>query len=403
MSKKKQIRHIEAPKTNDRAENLRYLAMLRGEIQEEKRFNRKRFAIIALIVMALFAALLIFSNIRLDYTEQANLDAERFVAENTQAALDDLNNQSSVWMLTRVIAIAGMILWALYAIIKLLQPKRRKPNRSFWGDLGIYTMLAIFAVAMAFPLVFSIAAALKPLDELFRFPPKVFPDHPTFDNFSDLIVTLSQSWVPFSRYLLNTVFITAAGTFGHVIIASMAAFVLAKYDFPGGKTFFSIVVTALMFSGYVTGIPNYVIMSRLGMIDTYWAILLPAFAAPIGLFLMKQFMESLPTALIEAAHLDGAGEMRIFWSIIMPNVKPAWLTIIIFSVQSLWNANAATVIYSEEKKTLVYALQQIQAGGIARTGQAAAVTVIVMLVPIAIFILSQSQILETMASSGLKD
>ena len=139
------------------------------------------------------------------------------------------------------------------------------------------------------------------------------------------------------------------------------------------------------------------------MSDTYRAVLLPAFAAPIGLFLMKQFMEGLPNSLIEAAHLDGAGEFRIFWNIVMPNVKPAWLTLIIFSVQGLWNTNAATVIYSEAKKTLVYALQQIQAGGIARTGQAAAVTVIVMLVPITIFILSQSQILETMASSGLKD
>ena len=214
---------------------------------------------------------------------------------------------------------------------------------------------------------------------------------------------MGQSWVPFSRYLTNTVFITVVGTFGHVVIASMAAFVLAKYDFPGGKTFFAVVVTALMFSGYVTGIPNYVIMSKMGIIDTYWAIILPAFAAPIGLFLMKQFMESLPTALIEAAHIDGAGEFRIFWSIVMPNVKPAWLTIIIFSVQSLWNNSASTVIYSEAKKTLVYALQQIQAGGIARTGQAAAVTVIVMLVPIAIFIATQNQILETMASSGLKD
>ncbi|MBQ6174137.1 MAG: carbohydrate ABC transporter permease [Clostridia bacterium] len=288
-------------------------------------------------------------------------------------------------------------------LVKLSHPKRRKPNRSFWGDFGIYFMMAIFAVAMAFPLVFSIAASLKPLDELFRFPPKVFAMHPTMDNFADLFVTMGQSYVPFSRYLMNTVLITFIGTFGHVVIASMAAFVLAKYDFPGGRTFFSIVVTALMFTGYVTGIPNYVIMSRLGMIDTYWAIILPAFAAPIGLFLMKQFMEGLPTALIEAAHLDGAGEFRIFWSIVMPNVKPAWLTIIIFSVQGLWNTNAATVIYTEKNKTLVYALQQIQAGGIARTGQAAAVTVIVMIVPIVIFILSQSRILETMASSGLKD
>ena len=281
--------------------------------------------------------------------------------------------------------------------------KRRRPNRSLYGDFGIYVMLALVACLMAFPLVFAVSSALKPLDELFRFPPTIFPRHPTIDNFSDLIVTMGQSWVPFTRYIVNTVFITAVGTFGHLVIASMAAFVLAKYDFPGGKFFFGVVTTALMFSSYVTGIPNYVIMSKLGMIDTYWALLLPAFAAPIGLFMMKQFMEGLPTALIEAAHIDGASEFRIFWSIVMPNVKPAWLTVIIFSVQSLWNTSASTVIYSEAKKTLVYALQQLQAGGIARTGQAAAVPVVVMAVPICIFVLSQSQILETMASSGIKD
>ncbi len=281
--------------------------------------------------------------------------------------------------------------------------RRRHPNRSIGGDIGIYFLLAVVAFAMAFPLIFAVGSALKPLDELFRFPPTVLPKHPTFDNFSDLLVTMGQSWVPFSRYLVNTVLITFVGTFGHLIIASMAAFVLAKYDFPGGRMFFGVVTTALMFSGYVTGIPNYVIMSKLHMIDTYWALILPAFAAPIGLFMMKQFMEGLPTALIEAAHIDGAGEFRIFWNIVMPNVKPAWLTVIIFSVQSLWNNSATTLIYSEAKKTLVYALQQIQAGGIARTGQAAAVTVVVMAVPILIFILSQSQILETMASSGIKD
>ena len=281
--------------------------------------------------------------------------------------------------------------------------KRRHPNRSIAGDIGIYLMLIIIALAMAFPLIFAIGNSLKPLDELFRQPPTILPRHVTTDNFSDLLVTMGQSWVPFSRYLFNTVFITFVGTFGHLIIASLAAFVLAKYEFPGGKLFFAVVTTALMFNGYVTGIPNYLTMNRLGMIDTYWALILPAFAAPIGLFLMKQFMESLPTALIEAAHIDGASEFRIFWSIVMPNVKPAWLTVIIFSVQGLWNNQASTVIYSEAKKTLVYALTQIQAGGIARTGQAAAVVVVVMIVPILIFILSQTQILETMASSGIKD
>ena len=287
--------------------------------------------------------------------------------------------------------------------MKAVSGRKRRPNRSVMGDIGVWLLLIFVAVMMAFPLVFAISNALKPLDELFRFPPTVFPRHPTLDNFSDLMVTMGQSWVPFSRYLTNTVGMTLVGTLGHLLIASMAAFVLAKYDFPGSRLYFSIVVTALMFNGYVTAIPNYVTMSRLRIVDTAWSVILPAFSAPMGLFLMKQFMEGIPMSLIESAKLDGAKEFRIYWTIVMPIVKPAWLTLITLSVQGLWNNPASAVIYSESKKTLVYALQQIQAGGIARTGQAAAVRVVVMFVPIVTFILSQSQILETMATSGLKD
>ena len=401
MSTKK-VRHIEQPKTNNRADQLRYLAELRGEIQEEEpRLNVKKFLIKCLAVVIICVSWILAANYMINFMETHF--GLGYIEFPIIGQIDVAEDTISYFLAARFAAYVILVILGFVMLVKLTRPKRRKPNRSFWGDLGIYLLMLIFAVAMAFPLVFSIASSLKPLDELFRFPPRVFPSHVTFDNFSDLVVTMGQSWVPFSRYLTNTVFITFVGTFGHVLIASMAAFVLAKYDFPGGRTFFGIVVTALMFSGYVTGIPNYVIMSKMGIIDTYWAIILPAFAAPIGLFLMKQSMESLPTALIEAAHIDGASELRIFWSIVMPNVKPAWLTIIIFSVQNLWNTNAATVIYSEAKKTLVYALQQIQAGGVARAGQAAAVTVIVIIVPITIFILSQSQILETMASSGLKD
>ena len=281
--------------------------------------------------------------------------------------------------------------------------KRRKPNRSIWGDILLYLFLLFVAFVMAFPIIYAVSSALKPLDELFKFPPRVFPQNPTLDNFSDLFVTMGKSWVTFSRYLFNTVFITLVGTVGHLIVASMGAFVLAKYDFPGNKTFFKIVTVAMMFTGYVTQIPNYLILNKLGWIDTYWAIIIPAFASPMGLFLMKQFMEGLPTSLIEAAKIDGANEWKVFTNIVMPNVKPAWMTLIIFSVQALWNNKASTFIYSEERKTLFYALQQIQSGGIARTGQGAAVLVVVMIVPIIIFVLSESQILETMASSGLKD
>ncbi len=281
--------------------------------------------------------------------------------------------------------------------------KRRKPNRSIGGDIVLYIFLILVAYIMAFPIIFAVSNALKPLDELFRFPPRIFAQHPTMDNFADLFVTMGKSWVSFSRYLFNTVFITFVGTAGHLLVASMASFVLAKYKFPGGDGFFKLATVALMFTGYVTQIPNYLILNKLGWINTYWAIVIPAFAAPIGLFLMKQFMEGLPTALIEAAKIDGANEWKVFANIVMPNVKPAWMTIIIFSVQALWNNPAATYIYSEEKKTLVYALNQIGAGGIARTGQQAAVLVVVMIVPIIIFVFSESQILETMASSGLKD
>ena len=281
--------------------------------------------------------------------------------------------------------------------------RRRKPNRSIVGDIVLFLFLALVALIMFFPIIFAVSNALKPLDELFRFPPKILPQNPTFDNFSDLFVTMGKSWVSFSRYLFNTVFITFVGTAGHLLIASMGAFVLAKYDFPGGKTFFRLVTVAMMFTGMVTQIPNYLILNKLGWIDTYWSIIIPAFASPMGLFLMKQFMEGLPTSLIEAAHIDGASEWRVFSRIVMPNVKPAWMTLIIFSVQGLWNNRASTYIYSEEKKTLVFAMSQIQGGGIARTGQGAAVLVVLMVVPIAIFILSESQILETMASSGLKD
>ena len=281
--------------------------------------------------------------------------------------------------------------------------KRRKPNRSIWGDIFLYLFLGLAAVLMAFPLVFAIENALKPLDELYRFPPRFFAQNPTLDNFADLFVSMGKSWVTFPRYIFNTVFVTTLGTAGHLIIASMGAFVLAKYDFPGGKAFFKIVTTAMLFNGTVLGALTYIIINRLNLIDTYWAIISPAIGGTMGFFLMKQFMEGLPMALIEAAKIDGANEWTVFTRIVMPNVKPAWLTLIIFSVQNLWNNGGTTYIYSEEKKMLAFALNQVTGGNIARTGQQAAVNVVLMIVPIAIFIMSQSQILETMASSGIKD
>ncbi len=281
----------------------------------------------------------------------------------------------------------------------------RQPNRSRAGDVGVALVLIFFGVFFAFPLVYAINAAFKPLDELFVFPPKLFVRNPTTDNFSDLFLLMSKSGVvTFTRYAFNSLFITAVGTGGHIIVASMAAYVLAKYKFPGGKQFFTMVTVALMFTGYVLAIPNYLIMAKIGWVDTPWAVIIPAFASPMGLFLMKQFMESsIPDVLIEAAKIDGAKEGTIFIRIVMPLVKPAVLTLMIFSIQSLWNNVATTYIYSEELKTLPFALKTIAAGGVARTGVGSAATLFMMLLPITCFVLAQSNIVETMASSGIKE
>lgn len=280
---------------------------------------------------------------------------------------------------------------------------RNRVNRSTGGDIGIYIILFIFGFLMVLPMYYAIITSLKPLDELWIFPPRFWVAKPTLKNFADLFSNLSNSWVPFSRYIFNTVFISVVGTFGHVIIASMAAYALSKKRFYGSQTIFKVIVTSLMFSGS-TAIPTFIIMSKLGLIDTYWSIILPAFSSTLGLYLMKQHMESMvKDTIIEAAKIDGAGEMRIFWTIVMPMVKPAWLTLIVFSFQGLWNSTGATYIYTEQLKTLNYAISQIISAGISRAGAGAASVVFMMILPIAVFMFSQSNIVETMSSSGIKE
>lgn len=282
--------------------------------------------------------------------------------------------------------------------------RAKKWNRSWYGNVLLFSLLACLAAFTSMPLIYMASSAFKPLDELFLYPPRFLVMNPTWNNFADLFQLLEQSWVPFSRYAFNTLLITVAGTAGHVLFASMAAFPLAKLHIPGGKVIFLIVVLALMFSPHVTAIPNFMILSAFGWIDSYAAVIVPAFALPLGLYLMKQFMEQIPDALMEAAKIDGASEYRIFWSIIMPLVRPAWLTLIIFSFQVLWSNNTSTMyILSEEMKTLDYALSQIMLGGIARAGAASAVSLLMVILPIAIFVLAQRNILQTMATSGMKD
>ena len=280
---------------------------------------------------------------------------------------------------------------------------KSKTGRSFWGDLLNFLFLGILGIIMLIPVVFSVSNAFKPLDELFVFPPRFFVRHPTFANFRILPSLFSDSLVPLSRYILNTLFITVAGTAGSIIIASMAAYVLEKKKFRMREGIFKLVVNTLMFTPAVTAIPSFLIMSKLGFINSYAAILIPTIGSSLNVFLMKQFMVGVPNTILEAARIDGSGEQRIFWSIVMPSVKPAWMTLIIFCIQNLWGATGGNYIYNEELKTLPYALSQVMSAGLVRAGASAALTTLMMIVPMCVFVITQSNIMETMMSSGIKE
>ncbi|MBR4334842.1 MAG: carbohydrate ABC transporter permease [Clostridia bacterium] len=277
-------------------------------------------------------------------------------------------------------------------------------NRSAGGDAGITFFLVIMGAFMFLPMLYAIMQSLKPLDELFMFPPRFYVMNPSFENFSDLFSLLNDAWVPFSRYIFNTVFITACGTLGNLLLGSMAAYALAKLKFPGANFFFKLIVMSLMFHATVNQVTHFILLSKFHWVDTYLAIIVPAMASTLGLYLMKQFMESsVPDTVLESARLDGASEFRTFWVIAMPMVKPAWLTLIIESFRSLWNSGASIYIHSEQLKTFNYAITQIISGGIARSGAGAAAAMVTALVPIIVFVINQSKIIETMGSSGMKD
>lgn len=280
----------------------------------------------------------------------------------------------------------------------------RQLNRSTSGTVFLLVFISAVSFFMMLPLIYVVGSSLKPTTELWIFPPRMLPNNPTLSNYRELFSVMSDSAVPFSRYIFNTVFMTLVGTAGHVVISSMCAFAICKIRFDGANIVFQIIVYSLMFGASVTAIPGFLVLSRLHLVDTYWAIILPAFSSSMGLYLMKQFMETMVhDSLLEAARIDGAGNWKIFWKIVMPLVRPAWLTLIIFSFQNLWNVGSTNVIFSEEFKSLNYAVSQIVSSGIARAGAGTAATVIMMIVPIVFFIFSQSKIVETMGTSGMKD
>ncbi|MFP4661081.1 MAG: carbohydrate ABC transporter permease [Halanaerobiales bacterium] len=283
-----------------------------------------------------------------------------------------------------------------------IQFKKKRITRSAGGDLFIFSIMLIGAAIYALPLIFLISSAFKPMNELWIYPPQFFVRNPTIKNFVDLFVLMGDSWVPITRYFFNTVFLVVVGTGGNIILASMGAYPLAKHKFFFKPLMFQTIILSLMFTPAVTAIPNYLTMAKIGWVDNYMALIVPAWAMSLGIFLMRQFMVAMvPDELLEAAQVDGAKEWTIFWKIVMPIVKPAWLTLMILSVQQLWMEFGSRFIYTEQLKTLPYALNQIYWSGLARQGVAFAGALLMASVPIIIFVINQSKVVETMGTSGI--
>ena len=275
-------------------------------------------------------------------------------------------------------------------------------NRSRAGNAAAFLFLAVFGVFIALPMYYSVINAFKPISELFLFPPRFVVYHPTLQNFAEILRVQSQSLIPTERYVFNSVFVTAASTGGYILLASMAGYAMAKLRFPGKTIINRVIVFAILFRPEVTALPQYMLMAKTGMLDTFWALILPLMSTSFGVFLMGQFISAIPDDVLEAARIDGAGEKYSFFKIVLPMMRPAWMTLMILTFISSWNVTGAQFTYSESMKMLPTMMQQINTGGIIRTGVTAAVSVLLMLPPIVIFLFCENSVVETMAYSGIK-
>lgn len=299
----------------------------------------------------------------------------------------------------------------LTEIIKSMRASRRRERiasrrytRSKFGTFLIFVILTAAGLFSVLPLVYCICTAFKPLDELLIFPPRFFVRRPTIANFTVLPSLISSLKVPFSRYIFNSLFITLATTAVYIFISMMAAFALSKATFRGKNFIFWLIQFALMFNGVTLGVQQYLIFAKLKIIDTYWVYILPQLASTLGVFLAKQYIEGyIPNPLLEAAKIDGANYYRVFWSIVMPIIKPAWLTLLLFSFRDIWSMVPSGTIFSESLKTLPQIVGQITSGGTARAGSAMAVSVIMMIPPLIVYFISQSNVVEAMSSAGIKE
>lgn len=286
------------------------------------------------------------------------------------------------------------------------QGTKINPKRFDKSQLKFYIVLVPMALFMVLPVIYIVNQAFKPLDELFMFPPRFFVIKPTLKNFTDLFRTASTTGVPMSRYLFNSIVVTLVTVFANILVTASSAYVLSKKKFKIKHKLFALNQIALMFVPIAVAIPRFLIIKNVGLSDNFLAHIVPLLAMPIGLFLVKQFMDDIPDALIEAARLDGANDFQILLKIVMPLVKPALATVGILTFQVVWNATESSSLYisDETLKTFAFYLSTLTASSnvIAGAGMSAAAGLIMFLPNLIIFMMLQSKVMNTMTHSGIK-
>lgn len=277
------------------------------------------------------------------------------------------------------------------------------------SQIKFYFLLVPLSALMLLPIIFIVSSAFKPADELFAYPPRFFVSNPTLKNFNDLFTVLSKTGIPVSRYLFNSLLITLVTVAASIVVSSAAAYALSKKRFGLKRTLFAINNVALMFVPIAVTIPRFLVIEQLGLLNTFWVHVLPVLAMPVGLFLLKQFMDGVPDEVIEAAQIDGASDLRIYWRIILPMIQPAIATIAILTFQAAWNNAEISTLYinNESLRTLAFYLGTLTttttgANAVAGQGIAAAAALIMFLPNLIIFIILQGQVMSTMSHSGLK-
>jgi ABC-type glycerol-3-phosphate transport system permease component len=277
------------------------------------------------------------------------------------------------------------------------------------SQIKFYLILLPLSAFMLLPILFIFSNAFKPADELYAYPPRFFVINPSLKNFTDLFSKMSTSGVPVSRYLFNSIVVTLIAVATSILVSSTAAYALSKKRFKLKQSLFTINTLALMFVPIAVTIPRFLVIERLNLLDTFWVHILPGLAMPVGLFLLKQFMDSIPNEIIEAARIDGASDLQIYWHIILPLIRPALATIAILAFQAAWNNAETSTLYinTESLKTFAFYLSTLTttasgANAVAGQGVAAAAALIMFLPNLIIFIFLQSQVMSTMSHSGLK-